>query len=101
MGFNSQIRPLATPERLFTENRFSSVDFRNRFALRNGLIHEYSFLSGITIYRFSMPLIPKIRSTVTRKTQLRPIDVMSTGHLSVNMAVYFKTMYLALTSTYL
>jgi len=31
----------------------------------------------------------------------RHIDVMGTGHLSRNMAVYFKTMYLALTSTYL
>jgi hypothetical protein len=31
----------------------------------------------------------------------RHIDVMGTGHLSRNTAVYFKTLYLALTSTYL
>jgi len=43
MGFNSQIRPLATPEWLFTENRLPSGDFRNMFAFRNGLINEYSF----------------------------------------------------------
>jgi hypothetical protein len=38
---------------------------------------------------------------VTRFLDQRHIDVMGTGHLSRNMAVYFKTMYLALTSTYL
>jgi len=47
------------------------------------------------------PLVPKIRSIVTREKLLRHIDVMRTGHLSINMAVQFKTMYLVLTSTYL
>jgi hypothetical protein len=39
--------------------------------------------------------------TVTPFFGPRHIDVMGTGHLSINMAVYFKTMYLVLTSTYL
>ena len=40
-------------------------------------------------------------TSVTAFRGLRHIDVMGTGHLSINMAAYFKTMYLALTSTYL
>ena len=53
------------------------------------------------IYSSLTPLITKDQQVVTGKCTLRHIDVMRIGHLSRNMAAYFKTLYLALTSTYL